>query len=364
MIWGQLATFGGMPSPEGSALGPAATRTARESARRHLVFAGWLLVSGSILWAPLAQLVRFSFRYEHSSHIVLIPLVSVYLIYVERRKIFSIAPLSLGTLGLACLAGLAALYVYDKYSTFLNANDVLSLTVPFIIGCWVAGFMACYGKSALRRAAFPLAFLLLMTPIPTAVLNATISVLQSASAGISSALFKMLGVPVFRENIRLLLPGLTVEVAKECSGIRSSLALIITGLLMTHFYLQSAWSKALLCLTIPPLAVLKNGIRIVTICWLAIYVDRRILTGSLHRRGGVIFFLIALLMLGFELHLLQKLEGKLRSRPVKSVCDGLVFRGSAPEAQCTPSQSLSARLPGGAKPITPGGGKTCNSPAQ
>jgi len=55
-----------------------------------------------------------------------------------------------------------------------------------------------------------------------------------------------------------------------------------------------------------PLLIIKNGIRIVTLSLLSIYVDPGFLTGSLHRDGGVVFFLLALVLLVPVLWLLQK----------------------------------------------------------
>ena len=43
--------------------------------------------------------------------------------------------------------------------------------------------------------------------------------------------------------------------------------------------------------------IVKNGIRIVTLTLLAIYVDPSFLYGRLHREGGIVFFLIGLLLL-------------------------------------------------------------------
>ena len=43
-----------------------------------------------------------------------------------------------------------------------------------------------------------------------------------------------------------------------------------------------------------PLSVAKNGLRIFVFAMLATRVDRTYLTGRLHHRGGIIYFLIAL----------------------------------------------------------------------
>ena len=106
----------------------------------------------------------------------------------------------------------------------------------------------------------------------------------------------------------LLLPGVTIEVAKECSGIRSSMALFITCVFAAHLFLRTPWKKLILVLLSIPLALLKNGVRIVTLTLLSIYVDPSFLTGRLHKQGGFIFFLLALAMLAPVLKLLEKSE--------------------------------------------------------
>jgi exosortase/archaeosortase family protein len=92
-------------------------------------------------------------------------------------------------------------------------------------------------------------------------------------------------------------PGVTIEVAKECSSIRSSIALFITCLLAAHLYLRTAWKKLVFVVLGLLLSVVKNGIRITTLTLLSVYVDPDFLSGRLHRQGGFVFFLVALLML-------------------------------------------------------------------
>src|SRR5205814_1690321 len=126
--------------------------------------------------------------------------------------------------------------------------------------------------------------------------------------------FKLLPLPVVREGVTFTLADLQIEVARECSGIRSSIALLITGLLASHLWLRRWRSKAVVWLLIYPLAVFKNGLRIVTLCLLTLYVDEGFITGDLHTRGGSIFFGIALAILLPALLVLRKLEtGRVRS---------------------------------------------------
>jgi len=115
-------------------------------------------------------------------------------------------------------------------------------------------------------------------------------------------------VPVVRTGLVFALPGITIEVAQECSGIRSSMALIITSLFAGHVLLRSVWRKAILMVATLPLLFIKNGIRIVTLSLLTVYVDPSFLAGRLHRQGGIVFLLLTIAMLLPVLWWLRKSE--------------------------------------------------------
>jgi exosortase/archaeosortase family protein len=102
---------------------------------------------------------------------------------------------------------------------------------------------------------------------------------------------------------------MSIEVAKECSGIRSSLGLFITAILGGYLFLRTGWKNVILALFVFPITVFKNGIRIVTLSALAIHVDEKFITQSfLHRSGGFLFYIPALLLLGIVLWRLRKSE--------------------------------------------------------
>ena len=75
------------------------------------------------------------------------------------------------------------------------------------------------------------------------------------------------------------------------------MALVISGDLAGHFFLRGGWQKGFLMLVIVLLTILKNGVRIVTLSLLYIYVDEGFMAGNLHQRGGIVFFLMALALL-------------------------------------------------------------------
>lgn len=277
--------------------------------RRNLLFGGFMIVIFFMAYAPIKALYDSSSQREYYSHIVLIPLVSIYLLYQKRKLIFSEQKYSFGA-GIPFLLIGALLYFGGRFSGVqLNQNDFASIialsAVVFVNGV----FILCFGLMAFKAALFPLLFLIFVMPIPSTLMDGFIYFLQVGSTEFANLLFMAAGVPFLREGFVFHLPGMSVEVAKECSGIRSSLALLITTILAGHMFLRAGWKKVILVVVIIPITMFKNGIRILILTLLGTYVDPKWLTNSsLHTDGGILFFILALLLLAPILYWLRKSE--------------------------------------------------------
>jgi exosortase len=278
--------------------------------QRVLFFVGWIIATCLLCLRPLVVFVTYSLSNDNASHLVLIPVITAWLLYLERERIFKLLgsdPRS-AFLFLATGAALALLALFA--GPHWSALNQLSVYVLGLILLWVAGFAFLFGRPALQSARFPLVFLLLTIPIPDFLLDQAIYLLQKGSAEVAAVLFDWSGVPVLREGFVFHLAHVTIEVARECSGIRSSLALLILAILVAHFYLDTFWKQAVLVIAGLFVMILKNGVRIVTLTLLASYVDPGFLSGRLHREGGVVFFVLGLLLLAPLLWFLQRTERK------------------------------------------------------
>jgi exosortase len=274
--------------------------------RDALFLASWML-SLALFCVPLSRLFALALRDSGYSHTVLIPLICGFLIYWHRKAIFSSCQYS-PVAAIPWFAASAAIFGVGQLFFRLDGSALLSLTIAALVLAWVAGFVLFFGRLSLRAAALPFFLLLFMIPWPEILTHQATVALQRASAEMAYFLFKMLGIPVFRQNLTFSLPGVSIEVAEECSGIRSAIALLITSLLAGQILLQSAGRRFLLCLFAIPVAILKNSIRIVTLSGLGIYVDPGFLTGTLHHYGGLPFSLLAITILVPVLVVLQKGE--------------------------------------------------------
>jgi exosortase len=246
-------------------------------------------------WGPLSDLYALTKQQDHYSHIVLIPWLSLYVFYVDRREILSSRQWS-PFLGLSLMA--AGAFGAWQADGAISGPDVITAEIAsFVVMAWGV-FLLCYGIPAARTFSFGLLFLLCMVPLPTSFLNEVIGFLQRSSTEATDVVFTTLGVPFYRDSFMFRLPNISIHIAQECSGIRSTLSLIITSLVAGHFFLRSWWGKALLVLIVVPLAIVKNAFRIVGLSLLANYVDPSFITDSaLHRYGGIPLFVVSLVIL-------------------------------------------------------------------
>lgn len=287
-----------------------AARTTNPVSHESLWFAAYVALCLALYWRAAWQLLLIALTHDTYSHILIVPFVSVALVLMSPHRLSAEPKRSLGP-AVAMIVAAGLLYALSwQYGRSLPAGGTLSLTILSLLCLIWAGFLLVYGAQTFHALLFPLLFLLLAVPPPQAAIDRAIEWLQIGSSDVTFWLFRMTGTPVLRHEYVFYVPKFTIEVAKECSGIRSAVAILITCLLAGYLFLRSGWSRLILLLVALPVLVIKNGVRIVTLTLLSIYVDPGFLSGNLHREGGFLFFLIALVILWPVLWWLQSMETK------------------------------------------------------
>lgn len=246
--------------------------------------------------STLRELIEFSRSNAWASHLVVIPFVSVALVAHRRAEIFRVVRTQ-WSWGSAMMGLGLAVYLLRPVVTPAAPSDALAIAVGGLLIVWVGGFLVLFGSRATGAARFPLGLLALAVPIPAALLGGFNNLLRYGSAEVLGGLLAVTGTPVHREGYVFSFPGVAIEVAKNCTGIRSTIALALTALLAGHIYLPSGWRVALLALAALLIGILKNGLRILSLVLIANYVDPAILQGRLHRDGGIGYFLLGLALL-------------------------------------------------------------------
>src|SRR4029453_11974514 len=214
---------------------------------------------------PLLTLIKYAAGSQLYSYILLVPFVSAYLLYLRRDQLPKnyITDLPLPILSLAAGLGLLAFAYWLDFAGQAPANNdrIVLLTLSFLC-CLSAGGFFFFGRDWMRAAAFPLTYLIFLVPMPDAMADALELASKSAAAEGANVLFHISGTPFLPAGPVFQLPNITIEVAQECSGIRSSWVLFMTSILAANVFLKMPWRRFALVAFVIPLGILRNGFRI------------------------------------------------------------------------------------------------------
>lgn len=264
-----------------------------------------------LAFAPsLWSLCRYAAAQDLYSHVFLIPPISGYLLYTLRDRMGKRLDWSPVEAMLLLIPVIFMTLLFDGFDAGVSwqTNDMLALQMVLFVTTLLAGVFLFLGAGTVRVFAFPLLFLYFIVPIPLLLQYVLNTALQYASAEVTHALFTISGTPFFRDGLTFALPNLTISVAPECSGIRSTLVLFITSLVAGYLLLRSNRNRTMMVLSVLPIAAVRNGLRIVTISLLTVKVDPRAIESALHTRGGPPFFVLSLVPLFALAVLLRRAE--------------------------------------------------------
>ena len=243
--------------------------------------------------------------------LIVLPLSFLLLLTSRRRYPWTEKPAIGPGLVLLALSVLLRLRVSGAGSAGSSTVDPEGSLAMLAFVLWIIGaFILCFGKQAFRACMFPLLFLAWLIPLPDAALIHITHFLQQATASCAHVMLSTLGVPVIQHGINLTVPGLTVQVAEECSSIRSSMMLVVTATVMSYVLLSSSWARGIIILAALPLAIFKNGLRVLTLSILGAYISPGILDSPLHHQGGPLFFAVSLLGIFSLIWLIRKAESR------------------------------------------------------
>jgi exosortase len=205
----------------------------------------------------------------------------------ERRELLTRLPARGSALGLAVIALALLVFLGGMMGGvyYLTRISVVIL-VPGIVA-WLVGWQR------VRAIAFPLLFLALMVPPPYFLWAYVAAPLQEFAAVAAEKALFALEVPVLRTGNVISLANTDLEVAEACSGLRSLLALVTTGIVFGYFFGKSALQRVLVVLSSVPIAILVNAARVAGTGWLAYHYGADVAQGYYHEFEGFGMFLLA-----------------------------------------------------------------------
>jgi exosortase len=215
---------------------------------------------------------------------------SGYVVWQERQKL-GLIPLQPSWSGVAFLvAGLGVFALGQMGAELFLARSSLLLVLAGLIVLFL-------GWAYFRALLFPLAFLILMVPIPAVLFNQITFPLQLLDSHLAAIILPLFGVPVYREGNVINLPGIQLNVAEACSGIRSLMSLSTMSIIYGYLMDSRNVVRIFLFVASIPIAVAANSLRIIGTGLLVQYWNQDKAEGLFHASWGVLIFAIALIML-------------------------------------------------------------------
>lgn len=262
--------------------------------RRDLLFAVLPLLLFAVFYFPvITGTVSQWYDDPNYSHGFVIPFMSIYFIWEMRHKFDGMRPAP-SYLGAALMAAGVLLYFAASIAVELFTMRVSMLIV-------LAGLVILnLGTEIFKTLLFPYMFLFLMIPLPAIVLNLIALPMQLAAARSAAFSLAICGIPVFRDGNIIHLAGTSLEVAEACSGIRSLVSLIATGIIFSYFAQKNNTRRTVLVMSTIPIAIAANAVRVSGTGILAHFAGVEAAEGFYHTFAGFLVFAIALLCLFFE----------------------------------------------------------------
>lgn len=279
--------------------------------RRVVCFVALFAALVLVFARDLTGLVKLALAKDIHSHTILIPFISGYLLWLRKE---SLPPPSKGSVVLAItFAGLGVLAWSAPsllgWAPLSVAAYYCAAVLSFLLFS-TALAAGCLGTALIRASTFPIVFLVFMAPMPEGMIDSLENASKLATAEVTDWFFNLAGFTYRRVGNIFQLSSVTLEVAQECSGIRSSFVLLITGILAANMLLLSGWRRWILILLVIPLGVFRNAFRITVLAGLCERYGGHWIHSELHHRGGPIFFAISLIPLFVVIVLLRRSERK------------------------------------------------------
>jgi exosortase len=295
---------GAAPEPEaGARIWPAQTA-------RWAAFAAALTAAFSL---PLIHLTKFSWNSLLFSYIPFVPLMSAYLIRLDRERLPQRTTCGWAAALVCAAAGLGLLGLYWgllRAGAEVPEIQGLALTTTAFLLLLVAAAFYFFGPAVMKVLAFPAAYCFFMVPLPDFLLDPVIDGMRVASGWLAHSFLLMARIPNVREGVNLVLANTSLTITPECSGFHATVALVLTSLFGAHLFLRSGWNRLWLVLVAVPLGIVRNGFRVFVLADMCVHQGVKALDSPMHSQGGKLFFAVSLIPLFLFLIILRKAEDR------------------------------------------------------
>lgn len=261
----------------------------------------WALVT--LLYSPiLYQLYSTRWEMIDYTHAYFILPISLWLAWRKKDELKKIIknPKS------ANAASSLSLFIFGILMFIFGwRQDYLFITTLSLIPVLFGIIFYLYSEKAARILLFPTCYLLLMVPPPIGILDKITLPMRYGASVATAWILNILHLPITRDGLLLSIGGHEIYMGPACSGFRSLITLISLGLAYIYINKGSLKKKSLLFISIIPLTLLGNLIRVILVCLVTYWFGEK--TGhTFHDTSGFLIFMILIFgLMGLE-NLLEK----------------------------------------------------------
>lgn len=270
-------------------------RVVQPTKLRATIWPWYALLAGALLvaYVPTVRgLIDGPWQTEQEGHGPLIIAASLWLVWQARRKIASAAIKSAPVAGwLLLLLGLLLMFL-------ARTQDVLTVEafsiLPVLAGC----VLIAAGWAMLGALAFPIGFLFFAVPMPDWLIAAATVPLKVFISNLVTQVLYAAGYPVAQNGVMIMIGTYQLLVKDACSGMNSIFALSAIGVFYAYaFRWNEKLRSVILLLSIVPITIAANFLRVLALVLIAYYGGPDLLEGPVHDLTGISLFIVAILLL-------------------------------------------------------------------
>lgn len=245
----------------------------------------FILISMSAMFIPtFHRLITLGWETADYTHAYFILPISLWFLWKKRNELER----SQGVTGFGLWALGFGLVIY-LFST-LNAFMFLE-AFSFVLMMW-AVFRLRFTKESFRKILFPLAYLLFLVPPPSIVIDMATFPLKKISTYGSYFLLKLFRIPVEIYGVILKVEEHELLISDACSGFRSIVTLLALGAVYAYLQKTSLIKKWIIFLSVLPLGILGNILRISLTGCIAYFWGMQYAEGFFHGFSGLVLFVV------------------------------------------------------------------------
>ncbi len=252
-------------------------------------------------WPTVVDLRQVWLRSDEYSAGMLVPILSIYVLWSRRRDIARVPmepAIIAGIIAFLLAQSARGLGLFFMYRSGERLSIVLSAAaIVLLLGGW----------RFLRRLAPILLFLCLMLPWPNRIQAAISLPLQRWATTSAVFCLELTGYEVLQDGNVIRIGETSVAVAEACNGLRMITAFFVIGGLVVLLARRAWWAKLIVLLSSLPIAMLCNTLRLTITAVAFTILDGQNVERLFHDFGGFAMMPLALAMVVGELWLLTRL---------------------------------------------------------